>query len=255
MAAALEFVDLAVARDAPGVRIAVSGLVPSPWSEAAKGLFRLQGVPVMAVRSSRGPELAEWTKAHNVPVVFCDREPPRASWAAILALAVRLGDPDVLLPHDVASRAATVGMIHEIAGEDGLGWGARLAMIHASFTSQGARGFPLPVAQYLGGKYGYAPDRLDAAHARSIAVLDALADRLGTAEYFGGARPNALDVYTATFLTPVTEITEAACPKLSPALRAAFATAHEQLGPSVPAALYAHHRRMFDAHLAWPIEL
>ena len=255
MAAALEFVDLAVARDAPGIRMAVPGMVPSPWSEATKGLFRLQHVPVMAVRSPRGPELAEWTKSHNVPVVFCDREPPRTSWAAILALAVRLGDPDVLLPHDVGTRAATVGMIHEIAGEDGLGWAARLAMIHASLTSNGARGFPLPVAQYLAGKYGYVPARIDAGYARAVAILAALGDRLGAAAYFGGETPNALDVYAATFLTPITEITEEACPRLSPALRAAFATAAEQLGPSVPATLFAHHRRMFDSHLAWPIEL
>src|SRR5882757_748129 len=124
---AVEYVDLATARDAPGVRIAVSGMVPSPWSEATKGLFRLQGIPVLAVRSTPGPELAEWTKTHNVPVVFYDREPPRSSWAAILALAVRLGEPGALLPTDVAARSAIVGMIHEIAGEDGLGWSARLA--------------------------------------------------------------------------------------------------------------------------------
>jgi hypothetical protein len=36
----LEVVDVATARGAPGVRIVVSGIVPSPCSEAAKGLFR-----------------------------------------------------------------------------------------------------------------------------------------------------------------------------------------------------------------------
>jgi glutathione S-transferase len=179
----------------------------------------------------------------------------RTSWAAILALAVRLGERGALVPTDVAGRAQTIGFINEIAGEDGLGWNARLAMIHASFATSGAKGFPLPAAQYLAGKYGYAAEKIDAAHARAIEILVALADRLGGATYFGGARPNALDVYSATFLTPVTEISEAACPKMSPRLRQAFASAHEDLGAHVPAALLAHRTRMFASHLAFPIEL
>jgi glutathione S-transferase len=253
--ASLEYVDLVVARDAPGVRMTVSGLVPSPWGEAAKGLFHVQGVNVLAVRSSRGPELEEWTKSHNVPAVMFGGEPARTNWAAILALAVRLGEPGALVPTDAAARAQTIGFIHEIAGEDGLGWNARLAMIHASFTSNGATGFPLPVAQYLAAKYGYVAERIDAARARSIEILHALRDRLGTSAYFGGARPNALDVYAATFLTPVTEITDAVCPKMAPRLRAAFGAAAEELGPHVPAELLAHRTRMFDGHLAFPIEL
>ncbi len=167
---------------------------------------------------------------------------------------MRLGEPGTLVPVDVAGRAQTIGFIHEIAGEDGLGWNARLAMIHASITSNGVRGFPLPVAQYLAAKYGYSA-RTDAAHARAIEVLGALRDRLAGAAYFGGARPNALDVYAATFLTPLTEISEEACPGLSPRLRQAFATACEDLGPHVPAELLAHRTRMFAEHLAFPIEL
>src|SRR5580765_5487166 len=73
---AIDFVDVATARDAPGVRIVVSGLVPSPWSEATKGLFRIADVPVLAVRRGRdAAEITAWTGIDNVPVVFHAAEP------------------------------------------------------------------------------------------------------------------------------------------------------------------------------------
>lgn len=254
---AIEFVDVASARAARGIRIVASGLVPSPWSEAAKGLFRVQGTPVLVVRSSRDDaDLAAWTRADNVPVVFHDDEPPRSSWAAITTLAARLGAPGALLPEDLERRSRMIGLLHEIAGEDGLGWSARLQMIHASFTSNGERGFPLPVAKYLAARYGYAPARVEPARARVLEVLASLADRLGRGhEYLDGDRVSALDVYAATFLTPLCPIPEADCPRLQPMLRRAFGTAHEALGDAVPRALIAHRSRMYERHLGWPIAL
>lgn len=250
----IEFVDIARARDARGVRIVVSGFVPSPWSEAVKGLFRVSGVPVLAVRAARDPELGKWTQAHNVPVVFYDDEPPRTVWSQILSLATRLCAPGTLLPIELERRTSIVGMIHEIAGEQGLGWNARLLMLHASFKTNGARGFPLPIAQRLAPKYGYAADRIDAARTQISEVLAALAARLGSHAYFDGDRVCALDIYAATFLTPLTKIEEADCPGFQPALRQAFAAAYEDIG-SVPPTLLEHRRRMFERHLAWPIQL
>lgn len=250
-----EFVDLATARTARGVRIVAPGFVPSPWSEAAKGLFRLQGVPVLVVRSSRDPELVAWAQASNVPSVLFDDEPPRTVWSQLLTLAARLGPPGALLPLDLARRAEIVGLIHELAGEDGLGWNARLLMIHASLTSNGARGFSLKVASFLAARYGYAASGLDAARAQIRATCTELAHRLGDRDYLTGDRPGALDVYAATFLTPLHPIPEADCPALTPALRSAFATAYEDLGAEVPAELTAHRRRMFERHLAWPIQI
>src|SRR5690348_11346057 len=127
----IEFVELAAAREARGIRMAVSGRVPSPWSEAAKGLFRVIGVPVLAVRATvQDAEFQAWAKADNVPVVMNDDEPPRTNWSAILALACRLA-PGKLAPEDPRGRATVFGLVHELAGEDGLGWCARLLMIDA----------------------------------------------------------------------------------------------------------------------------
>ena len=212
----LEFVDVATARAARGVRMVVMGLVPSPWTEAAKGLFHVQRVPVLAVRSSReDADIAGFARADNVPSVVYDDDPPRTNWAPIVMLADRLGTPGLLVPTDPERRVRMIGLIHEIAGEDGLGWSARLRMIEASLTSEGARGFPLPVARFLAAKYGHSSERAARAQGRMREVLGTISRALGDAEYHGGHAPNALDVYSATFLTPMTTISEAACPKMA----------------------------------------
>lgn len=252
----IQYVDLETVKAANGVRIVATNAVPSPWGEAAKALFAIAKIPVLCVRATRADiAVREWMQTHNVPVVFHDAEPPRAVWSQIVALASRLAGPGVLVPVEIDRRVEVIGLIHEIAGEDGLGWNARLQMIHASLTSNGTRGFPLPVAQYLAAKYGYAPDRIDAAKSKAIAMLAALAGRLGDAPYFHGERPGALDAYVATFLTPATPIAPEDCPNLAPTLRAAFGTAAEELAPHVPASLLAHRKRMFERHLPWPIEI
>jgi len=252
----MTFVDLDTAKAARGVRIVTSAIVPSAWSEAAKATFTIAKIPFVTVRAvPRDPAIAAWTSTHNVPVVFHDDEPPRTVWSQIVALAVRLTAPGTLVPTDLERRIVTMGLLNELAGEEGLGWNARLMMIHASVTSDGARGFAPPVAKYLAAKYGYARDRIDHARTRAREVLAALAARLGDAAYFGGDRPDVLDAYTATFVTPLTPIGEQDCPNMLPAMRPGFAAAAEELGPHVPPSLLAHHRRMFDAHLAWPIQL
>jgi glutathione S-transferase len=257
----IEYVDVAAARSAAGVRIVVSGLVPSPWSEAAKGLFRVANVPVVAVRRMRDAhDVTAWTGVDNVPVVFHNAEPARTNWAAITTLAARLAGPDVLIPEETAARAETMGLLHEIAGEDGIGWNARLAMIDATLKSEGKRGFPLPIGQYLAARYGYTPDAGERIRPRVERQLRALRDRLAAQQarghaYLGGARVSALDIYLAAFLTPLTAISETDCPTLIPALRAAFGAAHEELGALVPAELLAHRTMVFQRHLAWPIAL
>lgn len=257
----LEFVDVATARSAPGVRMVVTGLVPSPWSEAAKGMFKVAGIPVLAVRRPRDTaEVTAWTGVDNVPVVVYGDEPVRTHWAGITTLAARLAGHDMLIPADVGARAETMGILHEIAGEEGLGWNARLAMIDVTLTTGGERGFPLQIGQHLAERYGYTPDGARSSRERADQQLKLLQTRLRAQQahghaYLGGARISALDIYLATFLTPLSEIPPEDCPKLSPALRQAFGCAHEELGALVPPELAAHRKMIFERHLTWPIEL
>lgn len=254
-----QYVDLDTARAAEGTRLITSPYVPSPWSEAAKGLFALAGLPVNIVAKPRELDapVKDWTGIDNVPVVIHEKEPPRASWAAIVGFVSRLAGPGVLLPVDPRARAADMGLIEMIAGEDGLGWTARLAMIVASFESNGAKGFPPPVAGFLAKRYGHKRE-MNAALLRERVTerLAVLSEALGDRTYIrGGDKPTAVDVYAAAFLTPLSDIDEKACPQLVPMMRKAFGSAAEMLGDLVPPSMWAHRTRMFERHLAWPIRL
>lgn len=249
----LEYVDLATARAASGTRIVTAALVASPWSEAVKGMFHVARLPALVVARARdAADVTAWTGIDNVPVVLHDAEPPRTNWAAIVGLVARLA-PNTLVPADLRARAELLGWLELVAGEEGIGWNARLAMIRAAHESNGERGFPLPVATYLAQRYG-SPAGVDL-RSRVGEQLTLVRERLRRGPYFGGERPSALDIYVATFLTPLSAIDEAACPQMSGTLRRAFASAHELFADLVPDALWAHRTMMFERHLVWPIRL
>src|SRR5262249_39303470 len=153
-----------------------------------------------------------WAGVQNAPAVFFDDEAPRTGWAEILLLAERLGGRVSLIPSDPAQRARLFGLGHEICGEDGLQWSARLIMLHGSMTSNGERSFPMRIASYLTATYGYAPDRIDRAHRRlreGLSLLDATlsANRAAGHRYLLGDQLTALDIYLATFITPIVGVT------------------------------------------------
>lgn len=219
-------------------------------------MFVVANLPALVVGRPRdAADITQWTGVDNVPVVLHDDEPARTNWAAIVGLASRLAGPDVLVPSDPEQRSALMGLVELVAGEQGLGWNARLSMIHASFESEGKRGFSLPVAGYLAKRYGHTrsldTDALRGRVANQLRILD---EKL-TGSYFAGTRPGALDVYAATFLTPLTVIDDAVCPQMAPPIRTAFAAAKDLLGDLVPARLWAHRTMMFERHLALPIRL
>jgi glutathione S-transferase len=257
----LRFVELEEARAARGVRLLAAALLPSPWTEAAKAIFHLKQIPVLCVRFRRGDAAqVAWTGVRNVPVVLFDDEPPRAGWAEILALAERLGGAASLVPSTPPERARLFGLAHELAGENGLGWSERLIMIHGSLISGGARSFPLPVAQYLAAQYGYAPERFEPARARAVEIL-AWFDRLladshaAGHRYLVGDRLTALDLYLATFLTPIVGVTPDECPAMAPPVRPAYQYLGEQIGADLPPSLVEHRQMIYREHLPWPIVL
>lgn len=249
-----EIVDLETARAARGVRIVSASAIASPWSEAAKGLFRIAQVPVKVVRATREitAELAAWTRAHNNPVVFHDDDLPRSSWADILALAARLGGEKVI-PR--GERARTFGLAAELLGEDGLAWSSRLLMIDASLHSDGTRGFPLPIAKYLAPKYGHSAGAAEKARPRIAELLASLERELGERDYLLGDRVSAVDVQLASCLTLMVAQLPEECPQMRPDLVRAVMTLREEMATPVPATLVAHRARMFERHLPTPIPL
>ncbi len=256
----MPFVDLEQARSAAGVRLVTLANVPSPWAEAAKGLLHVKGIDAMLVRlAPSDPGVREWTRWHNAPVLYVDADPPRTSWIEILEAAERLGGP-ALVASDPEARVRTIGLAHEILGESGLVWSGRLCTIHRGLETEGREGFPVKVARYLGAKYGYAPERVDAARERALAILrrfDALLaeSRARGGDYLLSTGLGVLDVYLAAAVGVLAPLDEGRCPGMSPALRAAFASGDPILKAGLPASLVAHRDRIYERHLGLPVAL
>jgi glutathione S-transferase len=254
----MRFVELEEARAASGLRVVIATNVPSPWSQAALGTFDVKGLDYLAVRLRRTDEdVRRWTGSRNAPVVLYDDEPPRTGWAEILALGERLGGRVALVPADDGARVRMFGLSHEILGEDGLGWSVRLLLTHLGLTTDGRRGWPRPVADYLAPRYGYAPERIDVARARALAVLALLDRALAESrarghEYLLGAAPTALDIHCAVGLAVVAPLPDEECPMPAP-VRRALETLDEEVRAGVTAALLAHRAQMFARHLVLPV--
>jgi len=255
----MKFVELEEARAARGLRLVVMAGVPSPWSEGAKGCLDMKGIDYLAVRLRPGDEAVRaWTGHHNAPVALYEDEPPRAGWAEILALAERLAPERTSLPADPRARVEALGLAHEVLGEGGLAWSARLALIHTSFVTEGARGFPLRAARYLAPRYGYATayaiERAAKARARVLSLLAFLAQRLGDRPYFHDDRPTAVDVYVAVSMALFHPLPESVCAMLAP-MRQAFETTDAEIREAVSPSLLALRDRMYERHLKLPVLL
>ena len=100
------YVDFETARAASGLRLVTLANVPSPWSEAAKGIFHVEKIPFVATRLAPGDQaMREWTGVKNAPAVMWNDEPARSGWAEILELAERIAPSPSLVPKVRASDA------------------------------------------------------------------------------------------------------------------------------------------------------
>jgi len=127
------FVSIEQARGLPGLRLVVLQGLPSPWSQAAKAIFRVKRLDHRLVhRLSSDPPgaLEALTGQASFPAAMYEDERPRSGWAEILWLAERLAPKPALVPADPEQRALLFGLAHEICGEMGLGWCRRLEIVH-----------------------------------------------------------------------------------------------------------------------------
>jgi glutathione S-transferase len=249
-------VSITAARALPGLRLVVIQGVPSPWSQAAKGILRVKGIPYTLVHrmpSDPPGALEDWTRQASFPAALYESERPRSGWAEILLLAERLQPEPALVPADAEPRAFFFGVCHEVCGEMGLGWCRRLESVAAGL----ARTPPDPIAVWLGGKYGYSPETAALAPGRVRDVIGLLADLLqhSRGPYLLGAELTALDLYWATFCNLVAPLPPELLPLGEP-LRSFFTSPdpalHELLRKS---GLLAHRDRVYREHLGLPVVL
>lgn len=252
-----EYLDVDEAMRRGGLRMVVVGKVPSPWGEAAKGIFHIKRIPFAAVRLVYdNEELKKWAGQLWGPVAIYDNEVPRSGWAEILMLAERLAPEPALLPLQPDLRGKALLLADKFCGHGGLAWTRRLQMVHAGLQKTG--GFGERVATYLGNKYGY-----DAAQAADYpALVRALLRELGAAlreqrragPYYLGGRLSAVDVYSATCMAMFMPLPESQC-AMHPSTRAAFEWVDDETLAAIDPLLFEHRDMMYARHLELPLSL
>ena len=251
------FVDLEDARAAEGIRMSVVSGIPSPWSEAAKGILHMKRIDWKAVRHRPGDrDLQDWTGCDNAPVLAYGTESFISGWADILLFAERLAPEPGLLPRDPETRALTFGLSHELMGQDGLCWLRRLQLVHGGKRLQGK---PRDHADYIGNKYGYRAEDIPRGRDRIIALLAMFSDILMRqksrgSQYFMGDTPTAPDIYSAVSMALFAPLPENRC-NMDPAIRTAFSMIDDATRENLSRALLDHRDMMYERHLALPLAL
>ncbi len=250
-----EYVSVEEAIAKPGLRMVVVGGIPSPWSEAAKGMFAIKKIDWTATRLVYDdPALPKWIGGITAPAVMLDDEPARTGWAEILLLAERLQPEPSLVPTDPADRALMMGLCQEILGEGGLCWSRRVQGAHAGLTGQG--GFSPKVSGYLAKKYGYRPEAAEAVERRVVELLAMFAARLeaSSGKYLLGDTMTAADVQLACGVALFAPLPTDQCAML-PAFRDAYESLNEATKAAVHPALLKHRDWMYETHLELPLAL
>jgi glutathione S-transferase len=252
------WVDAEAARRRPGLRLVLTRGVPGPWGEAAKALFHVKGVPFARVAQVPGGDndaLRAWTGRDDAPVAVWNDEPPRHGWMEIALLAERIAPAPALIPDGVEERALVFGLGRELCGELGLGWCRRLMLVHAL-----KRAAPdLPIARYLGDRYGYDAAVAEAAPARVAAILGAFARQLAAQRARGrrhlvGDALTALDLWWAAFAALLEPLQAGLCP-MPEGLRASYVVRDPVVRAALDPALLAHRDAIYREHLELPVDL
>ena len=255
----VEYVDFEAARGLNGLRLVVVGGVPSPWGEAAKGIFHVKGIAYVAVHHDpMNPQMTEWTRDRSAPVALFNDEPPRGKWDDILSLAERISPEPSLLPSDDAQRAQMMELSELLCGVDGLGWCRRLQGVHAGLNEHPG-GYKKGIAAYLGAKYGYNTEDVDRYEERVVSILGSLGGQLQAQKeagrrYIVGDRLTAADIYCAAFMGIFKPFAPELC-AMRESLRHTFEFLDKATTHALTPRLIEHRDFIYDKHLELPLSL
>jgi len=253
-----EYVSVEEAIGREGLRMVVVGGVPSPWGEAAKGLFHVKGLDWAGVRLVHDSDaLLQWAGERTGPIAVYGSERPRPGWREILELAERLAPEPRLVPEAAGARDEVLAVAASICDRGGLNWTRRLQLVHAGLN--GEPGFNPRASAYLAKKYVHDAESGAAAGARVAELLDALAAGLKArhaagSDYVVGDALTAADVYLAAAMALFKPLRQDVC-EMSPATRAAFEALDAPTAAALDPVLLAHRDMMYVRHLALPLKL
>jgi len=254
------YVEVAAARDMPGLRLVLSPGVPGPWSEAAKGIFYVKKLTYIPVRQNMGsdPALRAWTAQDSAPVAVYNDERPRSTWIEQLYLAERLGPNPALVPPAIDDRIQMFGLCNELCGENGFGWSKRLLMFHTNLNTPGLSEKERAPSRTFAAKYGYSPELAEAALARTVEILRTLSNRLQEqrgrgSRYFIGGQLSALDIYWAAFCAIINPLPEDLCP-MTPMMRKTYTNTNPAIAAAASPILYEHRDFIYHEYLELPVD-
>lgn len=253
----MQYVSVQEARNAGGLRLAVTAGVPGPWSESAKQIFQYKRIPYLPVAQQlNGPnaELQSWSGVRNAPVAIYGGEAPRTRWSDILELAERLAPSPALLPADPQEAAVALSLCGEICGEWGFGWCRRLLLIDLTRTLA-------PVDELTAGiqrEYGFESGVSARAAVRAAQVLELLAKRLRTQHdqgnsFLSGPEFGACDLYWACFSLMIRPIKQQLAP-MPDSVRQFYSSPHPVLEAALDDALIEHRDLVFARYLDTPLD-
>lgn len=267
----IDYVPIAEARKMSGLRLVLGAYaVPGPWREACKGLFHVKGVPYVSVVTSdtdgsdlkfgaggADRELVEWTGQASAPVAVWNDERPRVSWIDQINLAERLAPEPRLVPEAIDDRVLMFGLINELAGEHGLGWTKRIAIIDASLKAIPPGDEGRAFWEHLVDKYLYTEAAAAAAPAHMARIIATVGRQLREQRERGsrfliGDSLSALDIYFSTFIAMFAPLSQDVCP-----MATAFLDLYNNPDPETQAALTAdlleHRDFVYREYLEFPV--
>lgn len=259
----MEYYEVEQARQMQGLRLVLTRGFLNPWGETAKALFRIKGIPFIAVSqypAQPNDALREWTGQTSGPAAIYDAEPPRLSWGPVLHLAERLEPEPPMLPQETESRVRVLGLCEELAGEDGLGWNRRLHSM-AQWTDVGDAPWPQENAERLLRKYASrrGPEVVGRAARRMIQILGAMAQiaearDLAQQRYLIGGQLTILDVMWAAFCNILDPLPPHIC-EITDELRQMYRVSDPDVRAALSPALLEHRDFMYTHHMEPPVSL
>lgn len=254
----MDTLTITEAMTSAGLRLMTIPQVPSPWSEATKGILYVKGLEFDRILEGQGEEslLQEWTGQTSKPVLVWNKERPATGWAEILHLAERLQPEPCLIPDNREDRISLFGLSHELCGEMGFGWCFRLLACSQGYE-QGDSAFPQVVIDMMANKYGWSPGMSAIAKIRVLEIMGTIDDRLASQQstgssYLIGNTLSALDIYWATFCSLIHPLPHDLCPMLE-FIRAAYQSGDEEIDAALSQRLIDHQTFIYETHLQLPV--
>ncbi|MEM1138432.1 MAG: hypothetical protein AAGH45_01010 [Pseudomonadota bacterium] len=256
------FVSVAEAREASGMRLIVAEGVPGPWAEGIRGVLDYKSIPYIRGRfEMAGPhdDLIAWSAQASVPVIAWEDEFPRSAWVDQIFLAERVQATPSVIPDTIEDRMRMFGLLAEICTPGGFGWCRRLMLVHNGLTAPGWPAETRPFFENFGAKYGYTPAAAEAAGPRVVEILKALDGCLAAQEargsrYFIGDAPTALDIYWAGFSHLIEPLPASLCPMIED-FRPMYVNTDNAVAAAATQRLMDHREFIYREHLGLPMAL